>query len=54
MEVHLTKPDGKAAGSSLGTRVGTDGTLSRALSPVKESIVLWNPSRDVKSVVVVS
>ena len=40
----LTKPDGKAAVSSLGTGVGANGTLSQALRPAKEKIVRWNPS----------
>jgi hypothetical protein len=34
----LTKPDGKAAVSSFGTRVGADGTLSRALGPSQKCI----------------
>jgi hypothetical protein len=33
----LTKPDGKVAVNSFGTRVGADGTLSRALRPAREN-----------------
>jgi hypothetical protein len=47
MEVYLTKPDAKAVGSSFGTRVGSDGTLSRALNSLKEKIARWTPSRGV-------
>ena len=39
----LTKPDGKAVVSSFGTRIGTVGTLSRALGPAKENIYAWSP-----------
>src|SRR5664279_4938979 len=46
----LTKPDRKAAVSSCGTRVGADGTLSRALGPATEQIVRWNPRRGIESV----
>ena len=44
----LTKPDRKAAVSSCGTRVGADGTLSRALGPATEQIVRWNPRRGIE------
>src|ERR1035438_6097132 len=44
----LTKPDRKAAVSSCGTRVGADGTLSRALGPAKEGIMRWNRSRGIE------
>jgi hypothetical protein len=34
----LTRPDGKAVVSSCGTRIGPDGTVSRALGPARENI----------------
>jgi len=36
-EGYLTKPDGKGVVSDFGTRVGADGTLSRALGSAKEN-----------------
>src|ERR1017187_2580809 len=34
----LTRPDGKAVVISCGTRIGPDGTVSRALDPARENI----------------
>jgi len=43
----LTKPDGKAVVSSLGTRVGADGTLVPSPGPSQRKIVLSTPSRGI-------
>jgi hypothetical protein len=40
----LTKPDGKAATSSWGARMGIVWTPFRALAPAKKMIMRWNPS----------
>ena len=43
----LTKPDGKTVVSSLGTRVGADGTLVPSPGPSQRKIVLSTPSRGI-------